>query len=758
MSTTSADNRPPALLRLLLGSTLSLALLRRRAFRRRTHSGQAAAEATPSSSHHATPTSPPPSNLCGADAGALLIETALTQRVVAALRACGAQPEPYREPPGRRTRVLWASHLPGRFGNPSAVAPLRRTDGEEVPLERCRAVPVIEPGASMLAAFHASDDEDEAEADDELIRTIPADLLCLLREGRASWRPMLRIPTADTVLVDSGKAPKPVGSGSSRSPGIATHATSATSATGSRASAAAAAIVNAAPQPPAVTAATARFRFAELFAGIGGFRVGLEAIGGQCVFASEIDARARGLYALNFGEGPPGVETRAFAGDITKVSAADVAPHDVLVGGFPCQPFSTLGDQPGIEGDDDKGRLFLEITRLLDFHRPKAFLLENVPGILACGGAAGGGGGGGGGDGGGSSGVVGGVVGGGGGGGGDGGDGGDGRCECSDGGGEGFGDGDDAAAMASVGSDMTAVVRALQACGRDRQRPPTAEDRTAGVMGVGARGGEYRERGGYHVLWRTINSASRTAQRRNRVYIVGFRRDIAVSAAKVAAKATGKTRKTSGKRARSINTAQIDAAPSLTAPANAAPADATHATAHAAPEARMFFQWPAELDRDCGLTAGSVLETEVDLRANQPALLEAITLSESQWARLRRSKSFKARMASRLVWPDRLAGTLTKSYHQDLLGHAQVVPRPPPHRPRFLTPRECARLHGFPEWFRTSRRPEDQADAGKCGGGSAGFNEWWRFYPCIGNAVSPPVIRDIGAAMLDTIELAELDT
>ena len=74
-------------------------------------------------------------NMCGANAGALLVETALTQRVVSALKGCGGQPEPYREPPGRRTRVLWASHLQGRFGNPATIPPLRRADGTEVDLD-----------------------------------------------------------------------------------------------------------------------------------------------------------------------------------------------------------------------------------------------------------------------------------------------------------------------------------------------------------------------------------------------------------------------------------------------------------------------------------------------------------------------------------------------------------------------------------------------------------------------------------------------
>ncbi|EOD27256.1 hypothetical protein EMIHUDRAFT_56843, partial [Emiliania huxleyi CCMP1516] len=112
--------------------------------------------------------------------------------------------------------------------------------------------------------------------------------------------------------------------------------------------------------------------FIELFAGIGGFRVALAALGGRCVFASEVDPFARGSYAANHcGERP--------AGDITQIDASSVPAHDVLAAGFPCQPFSFSGKRGGL--GDPRGALFLEIVRLARAHQPKALLLENVRGL-----------------------------------------------------------------------------------------------------------------------------------------------------------------------------------------------------------------------------------------------------------------------------------------------------------------------------------------------------------------------------------------
>lgn len=119
------------------------------------------------------------------------------------------------------------------------------------------------------------------------------------------------------------------------------------------------------------------FRFAELFAGIGGFRVGLEAVGGECVFASEMDPHAAATYSLNFGAAP-------CAGDITEIEAAVVPEHDVLVGGFPCQTFSSAGEQAAFA--DARGQLYLEVCRVLCARRPRAFLLENVACLYTVGG------------------------------------------------------------------------------------------------------------------------------------------------------------------------------------------------------------------------------------------------------------------------------------------------------------------------------------------------------------------------------------
>ena len=117
---------------------------------------------------------------------------------------------------------------------------------------------------------------------------------------------------------------------------------------------------------------TAAFRFAELFAGIGGFRLGLDAIGGCCVFASEIDPFACATYESNFGERP--------RGDITEVATESLPEHDVLTAGFPCQSFSRAGEQAGLS--DNRGDLFYEIIRVARARRPSALILENVPNLL----------------------------------------------------------------------------------------------------------------------------------------------------------------------------------------------------------------------------------------------------------------------------------------------------------------------------------------------------------------------------------------
>ena len=128
------------------------------------------------------------------------------------------------------------------------------------------------------------------------------------------------------------------------------------------------------------------FRFIDLFAGIGGIRLGFEAIGGRCVFTSEWNKYAQATYRANFHDGPDHV----FAGDITEVDASDIPPHDVLVAGFPCQPFSiagvskknALGRAHGFSCDT-QGTLFFDVARIIAHHRPPVFLLENVKNLTS---------------------------------------------------------------------------------------------------------------------------------------------------------------------------------------------------------------------------------------------------------------------------------------------------------------------------------------------------------------------------------------
>jgi DNA (cytosine-5)-methyltransferase 1 len=114
--------------------------------------------------------------------------------------------------------------------------------------------------------------------------------------------------------------------------------------------------------------ALSKFKFIDLFAGIGGIRLPFQKAGGQCVFTSEWDKFAQKTYLKNFGEMPQG--------DITKIANSSIPEHDVLLGGFPCQAFSQAGLKKGFE--DTRGTLFFEIQRILVNKRPKAFLLENV--------------------------------------------------------------------------------------------------------------------------------------------------------------------------------------------------------------------------------------------------------------------------------------------------------------------------------------------------------------------------------------------
>ena len=112
-----------------------------------------------------------------------------------------------------------------------------------------------------------------------------------------------------------------------------------------------------------------KFKYIDLFCGIGGVHQAMESLGGKCVFASDIDRDCRKTYEENYGLEP--------AGDITKIKAADIPAHDVLCAGFPCQAFSKAGKRLGFD-DETKGTLFFDICRILEYHKPKYALLENV--------------------------------------------------------------------------------------------------------------------------------------------------------------------------------------------------------------------------------------------------------------------------------------------------------------------------------------------------------------------------------------------
>jgi DNA (cytosine-5)-methyltransferase 1 len=110
------------------------------------------------------------------------------------------------------------------------------------------------------------------------------------------------------------------------------------------------------------------FKFIDLFCGIGGFRIAFDRLGGECVFSSDNDLECQKTYESNFGELP--------SGDITKINPTDIPDHDILCGGFPCQPFSVSGKQKGFE--DTRGTLFFNVLEIIKEKQPKVVFLENV--------------------------------------------------------------------------------------------------------------------------------------------------------------------------------------------------------------------------------------------------------------------------------------------------------------------------------------------------------------------------------------------
>lgn len=135
---------------------------------------------------------------------------------------------------------------------------------------------------------------------------------------------------------------------------------------------------------PKASGGEGAFTFIDLFAGIGGLRRGFEPLGGKCVFTSEWNIYSQKTYKANFPH-----DEHEIKGDITKIDLAEIPPHDLLLAGFPCQPFSIAGvskknalNRPHGFACEAQGTLFFDLAKIIDHHRPKVFLLENVRNLV----------------------------------------------------------------------------------------------------------------------------------------------------------------------------------------------------------------------------------------------------------------------------------------------------------------------------------------------------------------------------------------
>ena len=366
-----------------------------------------------------------------------------------------------------------------------------------------------------------------------------------------------------------------------------------------------------------------RFTYVELFAGIGGFGVALDAMGGRCAFASEIWADAVRVYEAN----APPPDFGEVAGDIYAVRDETFAGMrgsvDLLVGGFPCQPFSRLGSQPGLAEERGRGRLFGEIVRALRTCRPRAFLLENVPGLLTMG-----------------------------------------------------------------NGTLDVILEAL--------------------------GGA-----GYNVSTEVVTARGMTAQNRKRLYFAGIRREEGDGKGGVAGKADGGP----------------------------------------------IFRFP--FLPDLGLRAGDVLDHSDG--GEEDGFHRKLCLSEAQMDQLlRRSKRWKP---AHMAWPDTVCSTLDGHYGTSPgRGNCQLVPgkatfgaaeaekgtstaadapdRLPPRNPRLMSPRECARVMGFPCRFVIPEATGGAVPAAADDDGVGERSHRKRLYLMFGNAVCPPVIAALAGAVL----------
>lgn len=376
------------------------------------------------------------------------------------------------------------------------------------------------------------------------------------------------------------------------------------------------------------------FTFCELFAGIGGFGVALERLGGRCVFASEIYKPAIDIYESNLDT--TYLRNNKVSGDIWKVKTEDVPRHDLLVGGFPCQPFTSLGLQLGLKDDklvsgrcgktdvdhdlcvdQGRGQLFTQIVRILSHVQPKAFILENVPGLVTT----------------------------------------------------------------DAGKALETILAALKGAG-------------------------------YSVSYEICSARGVTAQSRKRLFIVGI-----------------------------INGLQ------------------------SSPQ----FEFP--FIPDLQLRAGDVLHTNEEFEcaslspetlgvpktiSSNASISSLFRLSDSQMDQLcHRSKSWKP---AKLAWDNTSCDTIDSHYGITIgKGNSQLVPSQAPHHPRRFTPRECARIMGFPNWFELGGS-SCKYNLNQKYENNAAFNSFIKEqYFMLGNAVCPPLIAVLAGAVLNHILEDERD-
>ena len=344
-------------------------------------------------------------------------------------------------------------------------------------------------------------------------------------------------------------------------------------------------------------------------------RIGFEQAGCECVFSSEIDRHAQDTYEANFDDRP--------AGDIRKVSNYEIPSHDILVGGFPCQTFSiagvsklsSMGREHGLI-DQARGTLFYEISRILDHHRPKAFLLENVKGLISHGNPLH-------------------TI-------------------------EGLGEKRKAALLARFGSRRKAADASEEELQATRGVGPVLAKRIRNSRTF-PKIIQILESLGYNVSYKVISAAGFVPQRRERVFIVGFLDDI-------------------------------------------------------------DFVFP---DPPSGRPKLSdILEEKVDPK---------YTLNDHLWNYHQERKKMQKEKGNgfgyRIFTENCSSGTLSARYYKD---GAEILLQQSEGNPRKLTPRECARLMGFPDDFKLN---DSEVQA----------------YKQLGNAVVPPLISMLAESMIEAI-------